>query len=48
MPPAVLAESLPPPTISDADGNGASFKHPIGDADAIGEPNDVREYGRGR
>ena len=34
-------EFLPPPTISDADGNGASFNHPIGNVDAVGGPNDV-------
>jgi hypothetical protein len=29
--------------MSDADGNGASSKHPIGNVDAAGEPNDVGE-----
>jgi len=41
-------EFRPPPTISDADVSGALSNHPIGDADAVGEPNDVGGWDRGR
>ena len=34
-------EFRPPLPKSDADDSGASSNHPIGDADAVGEPNDV-------
>jgi hypothetical protein len=36
-------ELRPPPTISDADGNGGRPSAPLGDADAVGGPNDVGE-----
>ena len=34
-------EFRPPPTTSDADGNGASLRPPLGDIDAVVQPNDV-------
>ena len=36
-------EFRPPPTKSDADDSGAASNHPIGDIDAVGEPDDVGE-----
>ena len=32
-----------PNALSDEDDSGASFDHPIGDVDAVGEPNGVGE-----
>ena len=33
--------------LSDEDDSEASFNHPIGDVDAVGEPNDVGEWDSG-
>ena len=42
---ATLPIGVPPAAdnVSDADGNCALFKHPIGDVDTAGAPNDVGE-----